>query len=127
MANSIKVSSKLERYRDTVNVQQGPLSQITVATTSDIASDNVQVVGTTHEVIAAGDVTDDTYMEVENLHATALVQIGGDAAGSFVPWCDIPAGYPPARFPIVSTLATTYLKSSVASTPIRVTLIKIAS
>jgi len=127
MANSIKVSSRLERLRNSVSVQAPPLSQVTVATTSELSLDGVQVVGTTHEVVAAGDVTDDAYMEVENLHATALVQIGGDAAGTFVPWCDIPAGYPEARFPIVSTLATTYLKSSVASTPVRVKLVKISS
>jgi hypothetical protein len=127
MANSIKVSSKLERLRGSVAVQSPPLTQVTVATTSELATDNVQIVGTTHELVDAGDVTDDAYMEVENLHATALVQIGGDDGGSFVPWCDIPAGYPPARFPIVASLAATYLQSSVAATPVRVTLVKIAS
>lgn len=71
MANSIKVSSRLERLRNNVSVQSPPLSQVTVATTSELAVDGVQVVGTTHELIAVGDVTDDAYMEVENLHATA--------------------------------------------------------
>ena len=127
MTNSIKVTSKLERFRDNVAVSIGALSQTTISTTSELATDNIQIVGTTHEVIAAGDVTDDAYLEVENLHATALVQIGGDAAGSFVPWCDIPAGSCTARFPIASSLAGTYLKSDTASTPIRVQLVKIAS
>jgi hypothetical protein len=127
MVNSIKISSKRDKLRNNVLVQTPPLSQVTVSTTSELSTDNVQVVGTTHELVAAGDVTDSALMEVENLHATATVQIGGDSAGTFVPWCSIPAGYPPARFPIVASLAATYLKSSVASTPVRVTLDKISS
>ena len=127
MTNSIKVSSRLERLRNNVSVSSPPLSQVTIETTSEQALDNVQVVGTSHELVAVNDVTDDAYMEVQNLHATALVQIGGDASGTFVPWCDIPAGYPPARFPVVSTLANTYLQSSAASTPVRVILVKIVA
>ncbi len=127
MANAIKTSLRIEIIRENVNIRTTPLTQTSVATTSELYSDNTQVVGTSHELIAAGDVTDDAIAIIENLHATATVTIGGDSGGSFVPWIDIPAGYPAAVLPQVATLASTYLKSSVASTSVRVTLVKIVA
>lgn len=127
MANSIRVSQRLEYVRDTSTTMQKPLKQLTIETTSDLATSNVQLVGTTHEVIAVGDVTDNAYAEIRNLHATALVSVGGDSGGSFVKWFDIPAGYPAAIIPRVGTLASSYLKSDTASTPIEVTLVKIVA
>jgi hypothetical protein len=95
-------------------------------TTSELKTQNVQVVGTTHEVIAAGDVTDSAACRIENLHATAIISVGGDAAGSFVKWFDVPPGEV-AYLPRVGTLVSTYLDSDTASTPVQVTLIKVAA
>lgn len=95
-------------------------------TTSELNTDNVQIVGTTHETIAAGDVTDSAACRIENLHATAIISVGGDSAGSFVKWFDVPPGEV-AYLPRVGTLASTYLESDTASTPVQITLIKVAS
>lgn len=127
MANAVRTTLKVEYYESSRIVRMIPLQAFDVETTSNVLSDNTQLVGTTHEQVAAGDVTDDAFVMVQNLHATALVQIGIDDASVFVPIIDIPAGGPPAILPVVTTLAATYLKSSVASTPVRVTLIKIVA
>ena len=127
MANAVRTSFRLEIIRENVNIRTTPLAQTSIATTSELYSDNTQIVGTSHELIAAGDVTDDAIAIIENLHATATVTIGGDDTGAFVPWIDIPAGYPAAVLPQVATLASTYLQSTDASTPVRVTLAKIVA
>ena len=127
MANEARTTIKLDYFEGNSLTRSIPTKAYAVATTSNILSDNTQLVGTTHEQVAIGDVTDDAQMIVENLHATALVQVGIDDATVFVPVVDIPAGGPPALLPIASALADTYLKSSVASTPVRVTLIKIVA
>jgi hypothetical protein len=44
-----------------------------------------------------------------------------------VPVFKIPAGGPPAILPVLSVAADVYLKSSVASTPVRVTLCKLVA
>ena len=125
MTNTIKTSVKLEWLEGSTLARQIPSKTFSVETISDVLSDNTQIFGTTHEAIAVGDVTDDAFVMVANLHATALVQIGIDDTGVFVPVIDIPALGPPAILPMASTLAATYLKSSVASTPVRVTMIKV--
>jgi len=127
MANAIKTTIKVEYSESGVLIRSLPMRAFDVATTSNLLSDNTQLVGTTHEQVVVGDVTDDATMIVENLHATALVQIGIDDAAVFVPVVDIPAGGPPAVLPVASSLAATYLQSSVASTPVRVTLVKIVA
>jgi hypothetical protein len=127
MANAIRTTIKVEYLEGNFIVRSIPTKAYDVATTSNVLSDNTQLVGTTHEQVAAGDVTDDAFVMVQNLHATALVQIGLDVSTVFTPLVDIPAGGPPAIIPIASTLADTYLKSSVASTPVRVTLIKVVA
>ena len=126
MANEVRFLSRLQFSRDSVIVKNPPSKEVATTTTSQLATQNVQVVGTTHEVIAAGDVTDSALAQVENLHSTAIVSVGGDAAGSFVPWFTVPPGEK-AHLPRISTLASTYLKSDTASTSVEVTLIKIAS
>jgi hypothetical protein len=126
MANSVKVTFKLQYLRDSVVTRQVPLKETTIATTSEYSSDNTQLVGTTHELIAAGDVTDDMMAVIENIHATAIVSVGGDAAAVFVPWFFIPPGER-AVLPRLDAVAAAYLKSDTASTPIKVTLIKIAA
>jgi hypothetical protein len=127
MSNSIRTTIKVEYFEGNTIARSIPTKVFSVATTSDVLSDNTQLVGTTHEQVAVGDVTDDAFVVVQNLHATALVQIGIDDSAVFAPVVDIPAGGPPAIIPIASTLADTYLKSSVASTPVRVTLIKVVA
>lgn len=126
MANSFKFTSQLQFSRDSVVVDNPPMKVVEKTTTSELKTQNVQVVGTTHEVIAAGDVTDSAACRIENLHATAIVSVGGDSGGSFVKWFDIPPGEV-AYLPRVGTLASTYLDSDTASTPIQVTLIKVAA
>jgi len=127
MSNAIRTTIKVEYLESNAITRSIPSKVYSVATTSNILSDNTQLVGTTHEQVAAGDVTDDAFVMVQNLHATALVQIGLDVSTVFTPLADIPAGGPPAIIPIASTLADVYLKSSVASTPVRVTLIKVVA
>jgi hypothetical protein len=127
MANSIRTTLKIEYFEGNSIARSIPNRPVRVETTSDVLSDNTQLVGTTHEQVVVGDVTDNAFMVVQNLHATALVQIGLDVSTVFTPLVDIPAGGPPAIIPIASTLADTYLKSSIASTPVRVTLIKVVA
>jgi hypothetical protein len=126
MANAVKFLSTLQFWRESVVVNNPPQKLIETATTSHLKTENTQVVGTTHEAVAAGDVTDSAMAHIENLHATAIVSVGGDDTGSFVPWFTIPPGER-AHLPRVSSLAATYLKSDTASTNVQVTLIKIAS
>lgn len=97
------------------------------ATTSDLINDTTQLVGTSHEQLALGDATDDLFCRIENLHATATIEVGLDDSSVFAPLFEIPAGGPPAILPVLSTAANVYLKSSVASTPVRVTLCKIVA
>ena len=127
MSNSIRTNFKFEFLQGSTLYKQIPNRTSTVETTSDLSPIGEQVVGTTHELVAAGDVTDTALMIITNLHATATVSVGGDAAGSFVKWFDIAPGDPPAVLPRVGTLASTYLKSSAASTTVGITLVKIAS
>jgi hypothetical protein len=127
MTNTIKTTSKLDWLNASAVARSVPLSTTEVSTTSDIVSDLTQIVGTTHEIVSVGDVTDDAMLIVENLHATALVQLGTDAAGVFTAIIDIPATHPRCVIPQVSTLANLYIKSSIASTPVRVAAFKIAS
>ena len=125
MANEIKVAVRIQYLQSSVLTRQIPLKESTIDTTSELLSDNTQIVGVTHELIALGDITDDAFVQIDNLHATALVQVGHDVAAAFVGLIDIPAGGPPAILPRASTLATTYLLSDTASTPVRVTMIKV--
>lgn len=127
MANTIRTNFKFEFLKETTLYKQVPNQKSEVSTTSSLAPIGEQVVGTTHEVVAVGDVTDTAMLVVTNMHASATVSVGGDNAGTFVKWFDIAPGDPPAVLPRVGTLASTYLKSSAASTTVGVTLVKIAS
>jgi hypothetical protein len=124
---AIRTTLKIEYLEDNAIVRSIPTKIFSIDTTSPLIVDNTQLVGTTHELVAVGDVTDDAFMVVQNMHATALVSVGLDVSTVFTPLVDIPAGGPPAIIPIASTLAATYLKSTVASTPVRVTLIKVVA
>jgi hypothetical protein len=127
MANEIRVMTRLQFLTDGTITRSVPQSEANIATTSNVISDATQLVGTTHEQIAAADVTDDAFAMIENLSATAEVQVGGDASSVFVPWFTIPPGGSPAILPLVAALADTYLISDEAATPVRVTLIKVVA
>lgn len=126
MSNTIKTVHRFQFLRDTVRTIDKPQQEFSVSTTSELAVVTNQIVGTTHEVLAVGDVTDTAMAIIENTHATATISVGGDNAGSFVKWFDIAPGDPPGQLPRVGTLASVYLKSSAANTPVQVTLAKIA-
>jgi hypothetical protein len=125
--NTIRQTSKTEWLRESVIDQPSPLRQIDVITTSELCVNTVQIVGTTHEVIAVGDVSDDAILWVRNISTTATISIGGDAAGSFVEWFFLAPGDPEACFGRVGALASTYLKSTAANTPIAIRLVKIVA
>lgn len=127
MANTIRVIEAFEFLREGVRAKSVPQQTYTIATTSELAPMNEQIVGTTHEAIALGDVTDTAFCEISVLTDTAVVSVGGDASGTFVKWFDMKKGDPPARMPRVGTLASTYLKSDTASTIVQVKLIKIVA
>ena len=127
MSNTIRNRMQFEVTAPTRITHSIPQRVYDRATTSDLVNDNTQLVGTTHEQLALGDATDDLFCRIENLHATANVEVGIDDATVFVPVFEVPAGGPPAILPVLSTAANIYLKSSVASTPVRVTLCKIVA
>ena len=128
MPNKIRNVMSLA-YADSANAISRAIQQRTydVETDSEIVHDTTQVVGTSHELISAGDATDEVFARIENLSATATIKIGGDASTVFVPWFAIKPGDPPAIIPRVEALADTYVQSSAASTPVRVTLCKIVA
>ena len=127
MANSVRMIQKIDYIRGGSTVRPGATKQTTVESTSELFTDNTQLVGTSHELIAAGDVTDDVIAVIENLDDTETVQVGGDAAAVFVEWFTIPPGYPAAVLPNVGALASTYLQATGANTPVRVSLYKIVA
>ena len=127
MTNIVKIQQKTDYVRDSVTERVSPLKSYQIETTSELLLDNTQIVGTTHEVLAIADITDDALAIIENLSPTATIEIGGDAAAVFVPWIRIPPGYPAAVLPVVESLAATYLISSAVTTPIRVRLYKIVA
>ena len=116
-------------YADSANAITRAIQQRNhvVETDSEIAHDTTQIVGTSHELISAGDATDTVFARIENLSTTATIKIGGDASTVFVPWIAIAPGDPPAIVPRVEALASTYLQASAADTPIRITLCKIVA
>lgn len=126
MSNTIKIVHRFQFLRESVRAIDVPQTEFSITTTSELAVVTNQLVGTTHEALALGDVTDTATAIIENTHATATISVGSDSAGSFVKWFDIAPGDPPGQMPRVGTLASVYLKSSEANTPVRVTLAKIA-
>lgn len=127
MSNTLFVQDKIDYRTDSVSRFSTPGRTFQIETTSSITHATTQIVGTTHELISAGDATDACYVTIENIHTTAIVQYGYDTASVFTPIAEIHAGDPPARLGRAASLAGLYLKSSTASTPVIVTLVKIAS
>ena len=101
-----------------------PSSAFDIATTSTVTYQATQVVGTTEAVVVAGAATDNCLCAITNQHATAVVSVGVVVSAVFYPLLTIPAGET-AYMPRLSSIAGTYVKSSVATTGILVTLIKI--
>lgn len=124
MANSIRTTIRAEFLRDSVIRHTLPSKTETVATTSDVIHSTTQLVGTTHEVISAGDATDNVLTMLENLHATAYVEVGVVVSATFYPVFKIPAGET-AKMPRTSVLATTYVKASAVDTTLLVTHYKV--
>jgi hypothetical protein len=127
MANEIRLVDRTEFARGNVLARPAQARQYAIPTTSELVSDAVQAIGTTHEAIEPGDVTDSAFCRIENLSPTASVTVGGDASAVFVPWFSIPAGGPPATIPILTAIGDTYLQASAVSTPVRITLIKVVT
>jgi hypothetical protein len=101
-----------------------PQSTEDVVTYSNKLHQTVQVVGTTHELLSAGDVPDDAMAIVKNLSSTATIQIGVEVAATFYPLLDIPPGET-SKLSRLSTIASTYIKSDTASTQVLVSLYEI--
>lgn len=126
MANTIRFIDSFFYLDDGSTVRQRPQKTYEISTTSEIVVDNIQVVGTTHAVVDVGSATDVCYCELQNLHATAVVQYGYDSGATFFPVGSLNPSDPPVRLGRIPTLANLYLDSDTASTPVRVVLCKIA-
>jgi hypothetical protein len=127
MANTIRYIDSFSYLDDGSLIRQRPNRTYEIPTTSEVVHDTIQLVGTTHAQVSVGSATDVCYGEVQNLHATAVVQYGYDSTGTFVPVGTLNPGDPPARLGRIPTLANLYLDSDTAATPVRVLLCKIVS
>lgn len=126
MAVSIQSQLNVTRLVDnTPGIGGVPNEQETVASSSSLLRQLSQIVTTTHEVIDFGDMTDNCMAFIKNPHATAIIEVGVLVAGTFYPLFTVPPGER-AKLPRCSSLAGTYLKSNTVSTPVEVTLYKIA-
>lgn len=103
-----------------------PQSQEEVLIDSSAFRQGTQVVGTTHEAIAAGDVADSAMCLIRNMHATAVISVGIEESAVFYPLLEIPPGET-AKLPRLTSLAGTFLKSDEADTPVVVSLYEIVA
>jgi hypothetical protein len=127
MSNTITISDSLSYAAGSVTRYSAPARSFSIATTSEVLNNTVQLVGTTHEVVAAGDATDTCYCVLTNLHATETVQYGVDDSSVFVPVGQINPSDPPVRLGRLASLAGLYLKASAAGVPVSVQLLKIVA
>ncbi len=93
-----------------------------VANDSRLASDAIQVLGTSAAQITVGGVDDAAYILIENQSADNTLEYGYDDTG-FVKLGEIPPGHPPLQLP-VSDPADIWLRGSAAGTNARVVAIK---
>lgn len=101
--------------------------QVTVQSTSDIAAEVVNVVGTTEAAADTGGVADPAMLIIKNLSATATVEVGIDISGTFTAVMgSLRPGDPAMVLPYVDP-DNIELKASAASTPVRVTAIKVVA
>lgn len=101
-----------------------PQTQEEVLTDSSAFSQATQLVGTSHEAIAAGDVADSAMCLIKNAHDTATVSVGIEESAVFYPLLEIPPGET-AKLPRLTSLAGTFLKSDETDTPVVVSLYEI--
>lgn len=101
-----------------------PQTQEEVLTDSSAFSQSTQLVGTSHEAIAGGDVADSAMCLIKNVHATATVSVGIEESAVFYPLLEIPPGET-AKLPRLTSLAGTFLKSDETDTPVVVSLYEI--
>lgn len=127
MANELRLLFRSQYWRDSVMTRQSGQVETTVTTSSELYSENTQLVGTAHDAVDVGDISDNAMLIIENLDDTATIEVGGDDTGAFVSWFTIPPGYGPCYFGRATSLASVYLKSDTASTPVRVTLMKLTA
>jgi hypothetical protein len=101
--------------------------QVVVASTSDIAAEVVNVVGTTEAAIDTGGIADPAMIIIKNLSTTATVEVGMDISGTFTAvHGSIRPGDPAMVLPYKDP-DDIELKASAASTSVRVTCIKIVA
>jgi hypothetical protein len=99
--------------------------QVVVASTSDIAAEVVNVVGTTEATVDTGGITDLCMLVIKNLSTTATVEVGRDISGTFTAVMgSLRPGDPAMVLPYVDP-DLIEIKSSAASTSVRVTAIRI--
>lgn len=113
---------------ETTNRTQGSnaITAEPLASTDSAFHQTQQVVGTSHELVSAGDLTDDVWVEVENTDETNYVEYGVEVAAAFHAFGKIP---PKMRvvLGIASSLAGSYLQANTATCKCIISLYKIAS
>jgi hypothetical protein len=98
-----------------------------VNSTSDVAAEVVNVVGTTEATIDTGAVTDPCMLIIKNLSTTATVEVGRDISGTFTAVMGSMRPNDPAMVLPYVDPDLIELKASAASTNVRVTAIKIVA
>lgn len=125
MSNTIRtISSTQNLVGGVASVGAIPQSTEDVLTDSSQLHQTTQIVGTSHEVISAGDMVDDCLCFIKNAHASAVVSVGVDVGAVFYPLFTIPAGET-SKLSRLESLAGTYIKSSAVSTSVIISLYEI--
>jgi hypothetical protein len=96
-----------------------------VNSTSDVAAEVVNVVGTTEASIDTGAVADPCMLIIKNLSTTATVEVGRDISGTFTAVMGSMRPNDPAMVLPYVDPDLIELKASTASTNVRVTAIRI--
>lgn len=127
MPNTVKYTRQFTYVRGSASEEYGSQRVIDVSTTSGRThGPATQLVGTTEELLQAGDMTDDLLTVLRNIHATQYIEVGLVVAATFYPLFKIPAGEE-AVLPRLSAVANVYVKGSGADTELNVLHFKIAS
>lgn len=127
---SVVISSSLQvQVTSSGVIKTGTIQpeQVTVNSTSDIAAEVVNVVGTTEAAADTGGIADPAMVIIKNLSATATVEVGIDISGTFTAVMgSLRPGDPAMVLPYIDP-DNLELKASAASTPVRVTAIKVVA
>lgn len=95
MANELTVSARLRLIKDGVDMslpRELGDAAFNVTVTGTEYNQNIQVVGTTHELLDGGDATPGGYTIFVNRDATNYVELGLDVTGTFAPFVRLKAG-----------------------------------